>query len=246
MTCVHASCFSVGSYSNIVGAELGKSRNPRRSVTSDKNMSNQSTKSKRNDVYVKALAIFQISTIACDFQAIAIWVSQDPNPRFPAENNNPAIDRHMRSSFAKTNTYFLVGLRNSRAIYVQLLQIPALQIMSCARVIFAFGANAKNNDRGACRSPAGSYRNPFCRRQPPPPSKEMHTPYQYSWLLQRPEYRLQSRVKTFLPGFGNGWLKYCVLVQFWVLQWNMFREILETLECFYFGHVWPPASAFSS
>ena len=164
MTCVHASCFSVGSYSNIVGAELGKSRNPRRSVTSDKNMGNQSTKSKRNDVYVKALAIFQISTIACDFQAIAIWVSQDPN-RSSHCCRNHAIDRHMRSSFAKTNTYFLVGLRNSRAIYVQLLQIPTLQIMSCARVIFAFGANAKNNDRGACRSPAGSYRNPFCRRR---------------------------------------------------------------------------------
>ena len=30
---------------------------------------------------------------------------------------------------------------------------------------------------------------------------------------QRPHDNVQSSVKTFLPGFGNGWLKYCVIVQ---------------------------------
>ena len=29
---------------------------------------------------------------------------------------------------------------------------------------------------------------------------------------------VQSGVKTFLPGFGNGWLKYCAMVQFWCGQ----------------------------
>ena len=39
---------------------------------------------------------------------------------------------------------------------------------------------------------------------------------------------VQSCVKTFLPGFGNGWLKYCAIVQFWGGQRNILRVILET------------------
>ena len=39
---------------------------------------------------------------------------------------------------------------------------------------------------------------------------------------------LQSSVKTFLPGFGNGWLKYCVAVHFWVGLRDILRVILET------------------
>ena len=33
--------------------------------------------------------------------------------------------------------------------------------------------------------------------------------------LRRGGRRIQSRVRTFRPGFGNGWLKYRALVQFW-------------------------------
>ena len=32
---------------------------------------------------------------------------------------------------------------------------------------------------------------------------------------------VQSSVKTFLPGFGNGLLKYCAIVQFWGGQQNI-------------------------
>ena len=39
---------------------------------------------------------------------------------------------------------------------------------------------------------------------------------------------LQSSVKTFLSGFGNGWMKYCAIVQFWGGQQNILRVILET------------------
>ena len=38
----------------------------------------------------------------------------------------------------------------------------------------------------------------------------------------------QSRVKTFLPGFGNGWLKYCAVVHFWGEQRNILRVIIGT------------------
>ena len=37
-----------------------------------------------------------------------------------------------------------------------------------------------------------------------------------------------SCVKTLLPGFGNGWLNYCAIVQFWGGQRNILRVILET------------------
>ena len=40
--------------------------------------------------------------------------------------------------------------------------------------------------------------------------------------------RLQSSVKTFLPGFGNGWLKYCGLVKFWGGQRILLRVVLGT------------------
>ena len=47
-------------------------------------------------------------------------------------------------------------------------------------------------------------------------------------------YSLQSSVKTLLPGFGNGWLKYCAKVQFFGGQRNILRAILRTYkECFY-------------
>ena len=39
---------------------------------------------------------------------------------------------------------------------------------------------------------------------------------------------LQSSVKSFLPGFGNGWLKYCTVVQFWGGQRNILSVILKT------------------
>ena len=39
---------------------------------------------------------------------------------------------------------------------------------------------------------------------------------------------LQSIVKTFLLGLGNGWLKYSSIVQFWGGQRNIFRVILKT------------------
>ena len=38
---------------------------------------------------------------------------------------------------------------------------------------------------------------------------------------------LQSSVKTFLPGFGNAWLKYCAVVHLWGGQVNILRVILE-------------------
>ena len=45
---------------------------------------------------------------------------------------------------------------------------------------------------------------------------------------------IQSSVKTFLPGFGNVWLKYCAIVECWGGQRNILRVILETKqECFY-------------
>ena len=48
--------------------------------------------------------------------------------------------------------------------------------------------------------------------------------------LRKDEVRgyVQSRVKTFLPGFGNGWLKYCAIAQFWGGQRNILRAILGT------------------
>ena len=39
---------------------------------------------------------------------------------------------------------------------------------------------------------------------------------------------LQNTVKTFLPGFGNGWLKYYTKVQFLGGQRNILRVILKT------------------
>ena len=45
---------------------------------------------------------------------------------------------------------------------------------------------------------------------------------------------LQSSVKSFIPDFGNGGLKYWVSVHFWGGQWNFSREIVGTQpECFY-------------
>ena len=38
---------------------------------------------------------------------------------------------------------------------------------------------------------------------------------------------IQSSVKTFLPGFGDGWLKYRAIVQFWGYQLNICSVILE-------------------
>ena len=46
--------------------------------------------------------------------------------------------------------------------------------------------------------------------------------------------RVPSSVKTVLPGSRNGWLIYCVIVQFWAGQRNDLRVILKTWqECFY-------------
>ena len=39
---------------------------------------------------------------------------------------------------------------------------------------------------------------------------------------------LQRSVEIFLPGFGDGWLKYRAIVQFWGYQLNICRVILET------------------
>ena len=36
---------------------------------------------------------------------------------------------------------------------------------------------------------------------------------------------VQSRVKTFLPGFGNGWLKYCAIMKYFGWQRNVLRVI---------------------
>ena len=41
---------------------------------------------------------------------------------------------------------------------------------------------------------------------------------------------VQSSVKTFLPGFGNGWLKYCAIVHFRGEQRKILRVILETMQ----------------
>ena len=40
---------------------------------------------------------------------------------------------------------------------------------------------------------------------------------------------LQSSIKTILIGFGDVWLKYCPIVQFWGGQRNILRVILKTL-----------------
>ena len=40
---------------------------------------------------------------------------------------------------------------------------------------------------------------------------------------------IHSSVKTFLPGFGNEWLKLCEIVQFWVGEQNILSVILKTL-----------------
>ena len=46
--------------------------------------------------------------------------------------------------------------------------------------------------------------------------------------------RVQRSVKTFLPGFLNGWLKYCLAVHFRGGQRNILRMILGTQqECLY-------------
>ena len=34
---------------------------------------------------------------------------------------------------------------------------------------------------------------------------------------------VQSSVQTFLPGFGNGWRKYCAIVHFLDGQWNILK-----------------------
>ena len=45
--------------------------------------------------------------------------------------------------------------------------------------------------------------------------------------------KIQSSVKTFLPGFGNMLLRYCAIVHFWGGQQNILRVILETYQkCF--------------
>ena len=41
-------------------------------------------------------------------------------------------------------------------------------------------------------------------------------------------YSVQSNVKTFLTGLGNGCLKYCAIVYFCGEQWNILRVILGT------------------
>ena len=46
--------------------------------------------------------------------------------------------------------------------------------------------------------------------------------------------KLQSSVRTFLPGFGNVCLKYCVTVHFQGVERKVLRGILGTKqECFY-------------
>ena len=46
---------------------------------------------------------------------------------------------------------------------------------------------------------------------------------------------VQSSVKTFLPGFGNDRLKYCVIVHFWGGQRNILRVILPFQRTFETG-----------
>ena len=41
------------------------------------------------------------------------------------------------------------------------------------------------------------------------------------------QFKVQSSVKTFPPGFGNAWLKYCAVVHLWGGQLNILRVILE-------------------
>ena len=51
-----------------------------------------------------------------------------------------------------------------------------------------------------------------------------------SRLLPPPSpFPIQSRVKTFLPGSGNGWLKCCALVQFWGLGAEHFESDSQNL-----------------
>ena len=50
----------------------------------------------------------------------------------------------------------------------------------------------------------------------------------------RPLTDLQNSVNTFLPGLGNGWMKYYTVVHCWGGQRNILRVILGTYqECFY-------------
>ena len=43
---------------------------------------------------------------------------------------------------------------------------------------------------------------------------------------------VQSSGKTLLPGFMNGWLKYCAVVHFW--QRNILRVILRTWQEYFY------------
>ena len=52
--------------------------------------------------------------------------------------------------------------------------------------------------------------------------------YLLSLFLELAQAGNLHSVKTFLPSFGNGWLKHCAIVQFWGGQWNILRVILET------------------
>ena len=60
----------------------------------------------------------------------------------------------------------------------------------------------------------------------------------YEWeecCAARDGYRIhvKSSVKTFLPGFGNGWPNYCATWNLWGGQGNILRTILETWqECY--------------
>ena len=54
-----------------------------------------------------------------------------------------------------------------------------------------------------------------------PMSRWCHTSYPIIRILQ-------SIVKTFLPGFGNGWLKYCANGKFCGGQRKILRLILKT------------------
>ena len=51
------------------------------------------------------------------------------------------------------------------------------------------------------------------------------TAAQGTQLGETVESNVQSSVKTYLPGFGNGWLKYCAMVQFLNGQRNTLRVI---------------------
>ena len=73
---------------------------------------------------------------------------------------------------------------------------------------------------------------PGLRAGPHEPKIPMHvSPSYFSNLVLGTlsfERTLQSSEKTFLPGFGNGWLKYCAIVQFWSGQRNILRVVLKT------------------